>query len=114
MARAELLLASISYFLKDLGEVEPHAQSAVNIAYQCGMKEILWQAHHMLAKVYIKQKKQKQVKEEMNKAKEVLDNIVTNLGDELKKIYLKRKEVKDFTKDLRNFNRKSAKRRKVT
>jgi tetratricopeptide (TPR) repeat protein len=114
VARAELLLASISYFLKDLGEVEPHAQSAVNIAYQCGMKEILWQAHHMLAKVYIKQKKQKQVKEEMNKAKEVLDNIVTNLGDELKKIYLKRKEVKDFTKDLRNFNRKSAKRRKVT
>jgi serine/threonine protein kinase/tetratricopeptide (TPR) repeat protein len=112
MARAESLIASINYFLKDFGNVASHAQSAVNIAHKCGMKETLWQAHHMLAKVYLKQKKQKQAKAELNTAKEVLDIIINNLGEELKKIYLKREEVKDFNEDLRKINHKSKRRRR--
>jgi tetratricopeptide (TPR) repeat protein len=110
MARAELLLASIHYAMKAFKEAGPHLHSAIKTAKRCGMKEILWQAHYTLAKVYLKQKKSKLAKVEMDKAKEVLDVIVNNLGDELKRIYLTRKEVKEFKKGLRSVNSKSTKR----
>jgi len=114
VAEVALALSRVSIMESDSSQAGSYARQAIDYGKRCGTKEITWQAHHMLAKVYTKQKKQKPAQAELNKAKEVLDVIINNLGDELKQIYLKRKEVKDFTKDLRNFNRKSAKRRKIT
>jgi tetratricopeptide (TPR) repeat protein/tRNA A-37 threonylcarbamoyl transferase component Bud32 len=110
-ALAHLLLSRIEFLQNKYSQSASYARSAIEYADRCRVKEILWQAHHMLAKVYLKQKKMKQAKDEIVKAKEVLDVIINNLGDELKKIYLKRKEVKEFKEDLRSIKRKSPRRR---
>jgi serine/threonine protein kinase/tetratricopeptide (TPR) repeat protein len=101
IARAYLIYAQHDILQKDYHGAFSHAQQSLEYADKCGMKEVIWQAHHMLAKVYLKQKKLKQAKAELNKAKAVLDVIINNLGDELNKIYINRKEVKEFYKDLK-------------
>jgi predicted ATPase/tRNA A-37 threonylcarbamoyl transferase component Bud32 len=107
VAEAALAMCRISMMQQDIISAEHYAQQSVDYAQRCGSKEILWQAHHMIAKVYLKQKKEKQAKEELEKAKSVLDVIINNLGDELEKIYLKRKEVKGFYKDLKTTKSKT-------
>ena len=111
VAEAALALCRVSLIQQDITSTEQYAQQAIDYAQRCSMKEILWQAHHMLAKVYLKQKRKKQAKAELSKAKEVSGIIVANLGDELKEIYLKRVEVKAFNKDLHIINHKSTKKR---
>ena len=101
IARAYLLYAQYDILQRDCQNAIDHTQQSLEYAEKCGMREILWQAHHILAKVYMQQKKEKQAKIELNMAKETLDVIINNLGDELKKIYLKRKEVKEFYDDLK-------------
>ena len=111
VAEAALAMCRVTLIQQDITSAEHYVQQAIDYAERCGLKEILWQAHHMLAKVHIKQKRKKQAKIELNMAKEVLDVIINNLGGELKEIYLKRKEVKEFMKDLHGTNRKIARRR---
>lgn len=112
IAEAALALCRVSMMENDIPQAEINAKQAIEYAEKCGTKEILWQARHMLAKVYLRQKKRNQAKDELNTAKEVLDVIVDNLGNELKEIYLKRKEVKEFQKDFRNTKDKSKRGRK--
>jgi tetratricopeptide (TPR) repeat protein len=101
VAEAALAMCRISMMQQDIISAEHYAQQSVDYAQRCGSKEIRWQAHHLLAKVYLKQRKLKQTKAELNKAKQVLDVIINDLSDELKQLYLKRKEVKEFYKDLK-------------
>jgi len=112
VARAYLLYAHHDLLHNKYRDAIDHTQQSSKYAEKCGMKEILWQAHHMLAMVYMKQRKQKQAKEEMKRAKEVLDVIINNLGAELKTTYLKRKEVKKFKLDLRSISCRSKKGKK--
>ncbi|MBN2619512.1 tetratricopeptide repeat protein [candidate division WOR-3 bacterium] len=111
VARVYLLYAQFDILQNDYEHAESHAQQSLEYAEKCGMKEVIWQAHHMLAKVHLKQKKTKQATEEMNNAKKVFDIIVNNLGDELKKIYFKRKEVVDFQKGLKRITGKAKKKK---
>ena len=101
IARAYLLCAQYYFLRKDFSNAKLHAERSLVYAEKCGMKEVIWQGRHMLAKVYLKEKKEKRAKEEFLKAKKTLDAIIVNLGDELKDIYLKREGVVDFQKDLK-------------
>ena len=109
IARICLLHAQLDVLLKNYDDGVGHARRSLEYAEKCGMKEVLWQAHHVLAKIYLKQRKMKQTRAELNEADPYFKAIVTSLGDELKEIYLKRKEVQEFMKDVSAMNDESAK-----
>ena len=114
VAEAALALCRVSMTEKDMASSERYAKQALDYAQRCGSQETLWQAHHMLAKVYLKQSRSRQAQDALTEAKAVFDGIVGNLGVEFKELYLRRKEVKALKKDLREMNRNSRTRRKHT
>ena len=101
IAEAALTLARANYLMSDLPKTKSALKQAFEYGWKCGMKEVLWQAHHLQAKIYLEEKNYLLAKAELKKAKELLEAIVSNLSDEVKRPYLNRKEVKEFKKDLK-------------
>lgn len=88
------------------------ASQAQKITESCGMKELLWQAHHWLGKVFLKKKNYSLAQEELRKADQVVNTISSKLSEELRKTYLAKKEIKDLDKDLKTTKSKAKRGRK--
>jgi tetratricopeptide (TPR) repeat protein/tRNA A-37 threonylcarbamoyl transferase component Bud32 len=101
IAEASLMLARINYLMSDIPKTKSALKQAFEYGKKCGMKEVLWQAHHLQAKIYLKEKKESSAKVELKKAKQMLGAVVSNLSGEVKKLYLNRREVREFNKELK-------------
>jgi len=88
------------------------ANQAQKITESCGMKELLLQAHHYLGKVYYKKKQYSLAQKELRKAEEVVNKILSNLGEELRKIYLAKTETKEIYKNLKIIKKSKSKQRR--
>jgi len=112
VAQAHLLLARIHLPKGDLHEAESHASQAQKIAEASGIKELLWQAHHWLGKVFLKKKNYSSAQNELRKSEQVVNTISSKLSKELRKTYLAKKEIKDLYKDLKTIKSKAKRGRK--
>ena len=92
--------------MENLQKVEFHATEAQKIAEVSGMKEILWQAHHMVGKFYLKKKRLSFARKELRKAEQIVDAISSNLSKELRRTYLGKKEIEELRKDLKSIKSK--------
>jgi tetratricopeptide (TPR) repeat protein/predicted Ser/Thr protein kinase len=101
IAQANLFLSRICLVEKELEEAESRSRKAIDISRNCDIKPMLWEAHHSLGKVLLKQTKHAAAKKEMEKARQIVDEIASKLGAELKKIYLARAEIKNLEEDLK-------------
>ena len=112
ITQTHLLLAHIRLSKGDLHEAEFHASQAKKTAESCGMKELLWQAHHWLGKVFLKKKNYSSAQNELRKSEQVVNTISSKLSKELRKTYLAKKEIKDLYKDLKTIKSKAKRGRK--
>jgi tetratricopeptide (TPR) repeat protein/predicted Ser/Thr protein kinase len=100
IAKSHLLLARIHGSNGNLKEAESSARQVLTIAEACGMKPLLWQAHHVLGRALLKQKQVPSAKKELEKAEKIVNEIASRLTNELKKTYLAKEEIKDLYEDL--------------
>ncbi len=112
IAQAHLLLACIHLSKRDLQDAESYASQAQKISESCGMKELLRQAYYYLGKVYYKKKQYSLAQEELRKAEEVVNKILSNLGEELRKIYIAKTETKEIYKNLKIIKKSKSKGRR--
>jgi serine/threonine protein kinase/tetratricopeptide (TPR) repeat protein len=114
IAEAALMLARVNYLMSDLPKTKSALKQAFEFGQKCRMKEILWQAHHLQATVHLKERKDSLARAELKKAKELLEAIVSNLDAEIKKLYLKRKEVGEFIIDSKAIEKIAGTHKKPT
>jgi len=88
------------------------ASQTQKIAESCGMKELLLKAYYYLGKVYYKKKQYSLAQEKLRKAEEVVNKILSNLSEELRKIYLAKTETKEIYKNLNIIKKSKSKRRR--
>ena len=100
IAQSHLLLARIYLSKGNLKEAQSNARQVLTIAEVSGMKPLLWQAHHYLGRVLLKQKQYFSAKKDLEKAEKIVNEIASRLTNELKKTYLAKEVIKDLYKDL--------------
>ncbi|KPL05788.1 hypothetical protein AMJ71_10985 [candidate division TA06 bacterium SM1_40] len=111
-ARAHLILAGIHLIQGDLRQAQSHASEAGQRARECGMNELLWQAHHRLGEVYLRREEYSQALDELENAEQVIGTISSQLSDELRPTYLARDLIEELHKNLEAANAMSERRDK--
>ncbi len=89
--KGEILLAEAV----SLKEVEKELKDAQRIARKIGAFPLLWQIHASLGELYQEKGDKKKASEQLKKAKKVIKDISSKMGDEkLKKTFLSSKPVR--------------------
>jgi len=112
VAQAHLLLSHIGLLALDLGRAESHGREAIRIAQKSGLRELLWQAHSGLGRVFLKKKQRSLAKIQLEEAEKVMSTIASKLDEKLRKIYLSKKEIKELRRDVRNIKKVTGRTKK--
>jgi tetratricopeptide (TPR) repeat protein len=77
-----------------LKKAEKELKEALKIAQEIGASPLLWQVHASLGKLYQEAGAEEKAKEQFSKAKEIIDEIASKIGDEkLKETFLNSKQI---------------------
>ena len=100
IAEGALMLARVKHLMSDIAGTKAALAQAFEYGQKCSMKEVLWQAYHLQAIIYLGENKKSLAKAELKNAQAIVNAIVSDLSDDLKKLYLNRKEVREFNQNL--------------
>ena len=84
----------------------------LNAREDCGVKESLWQAHYYRGRILLEKDYRTGAARELERAREVVDRILSGLSEDMKKTYLRKKEIVEFQDDLKVFEANRKQRRK--